>query len=129
MPPPMMAKLPSILQQNGGENQYSAHCSTLGLIFLSKYQLIPPFRLWKRKKTPVTALQLAKKNPFGSLWFDDEGHLRPKTQRTGRESAVTVFEDMGSDVSVSDAGESATLVGSENQFNEKQLGEKHYVAA
>ncbi|KAJ5294285.1 hypothetical protein N7508_009106 [Penicillium antarcticum] len=81
------------------------------------------------KETPVTALQLAQKNPFGSLWFDDEGQLRPKSQRTGRESAVTVFEDMGSDVSESDAGESATLVGSESQFNGRQFGEKHYVAA
>jgi ankyrin repeat protein len=81
------------------------------------------------KETPLTAFELAKKNPFGSLWFDDEGKLRPKAQRSGRDSATTVFEDMGSDICESDmgrsemarsdmarseAGESATLVGSEN---------------
>jgi ankyrin repeat protein len=65
------------------------------------------------KETPITALELAKKNPFGSLWFDDDGKLRPKPQRSGRDSATTVFEDMGSDFCESDMGESATLVGSD----------------
>jgi ankyrin repeat protein len=83
----------------------------------------------KSLDTPVTALQLAKKNPFGSLWFDEEGQLRPQTTRTGRESATTVFEDMGSDIDESDAGESATLMGSDKPISEKQFSEKHYVAA
>lgn len=69
----------------------------------------------KEKETPITALDLAKKNPFGSLWFDDEGYLRPKPQRSGRDSATTVFEDMESDVGDSEAGES-TLVGSEQHY-------------
>ncbi|CAG7922613.1 unnamed protein product [Penicillium olsonii] len=68
------------------------------------------------KETPITALELAKKNPFGSLWFDDDGKLRPKPQRSGRDSTTTVFEDMGSDVCESDIGEAATLVGSESQY-------------
>ncbi|KAJ5311725.1 hypothetical protein N7476_007585 [Penicillium atrosanguineum] len=77
-----------------------------------------------RKETPITALDLAKQNPFGSLWFDDNGKLRPVRQRSGRESANTVFEDMDSDLDGSRSGSGSgksetgesTLVGSEQQF-------------
>lgn len=75
----------------------------------------------ERKETPITALDLAKKNPFGSLWFDDHGKLRPVRHRNGRDSATTVFEDMDSDLSESEksgkseTGES-TLVGSEQHY-------------
>ncbi|KAJ5436129.1 hypothetical protein N7445_007014 [Penicillium cf. griseofulvum] len=78
------------------------------------------------KETPTTAFEIAKRNPFGSLWFDDDGKLRPRRQRSGRDSATTVFEDMGSEVcesdmgrfemARSDTGDSATLVGSENNY-------------
>lgn len=70
----------------------------------------------KEKETPITAFDLAKKNPFGSLWFDDEGQLRPKPQRSGRDSATTIFEDMDSDIGGSETGESSTLVGSEQHY-------------
>jgi ankyrin repeat protein len=76
------------------------------------------------KETPTTAFEVAKKNPFASLWFDDDGKLRPRPHRSGRDSATTVFEDMGSEVcesdiarseiARSDTGDSATLVGSDN---------------
>lgn len=66
------------------------------------------------KETPVTAYHLAKKNPFGSLWFDEEGQLRPVPSRSGRDSAITVFED-DSDNAESETGES-TLVGSEHPY-------------
>lgn len=69
-----------------------------------------------KKETPITAFDLAKKNPFGSLWFDDDGKLRPVTQRSGRDSATTIFEDMDSDICESDGGDSTTLAGSEQHF-------------
>ncbi|KAJ5759050.1 hypothetical protein N7520_006206 [Penicillium odoratum] len=65
------------------------------------------------KETPVTAFQLAKKNPFGSLWFDEEGQLRPVPQRSRRDSTTTIFEDDDSDSSQSKATGDTTLVGSE----------------
>jgi ankyrin repeat protein len=69
------------------------------------------------KETPTTAFELAKKNPFGSLWFDDDGQLRPIPQRSGRDSATTVFEDMDSDVSESETTTNeSTLVGSEQHY-------------
>lgn len=68
------------------------------------------------RETPITAFDLAKKNPFGSLWFDDDGKLRPVPQRSGRDSATTIFEDMGSDFGESETGDSTTLVGSEKQY-------------
>jgi ankyrin repeat protein len=70
----------------------------------------------EKKETPITAFELAKKNPFGSLWFDDDGKLRPIPKRSGRDSAVTVFEDMDSDISDTETGGSSTLVGSEQQY-------------
>ncbi|KAJ5682003.1 uncharacterized protein N7477_001943 [Penicillium maclennaniae] len=77
-----------------------------------------------KKDTPITALDLAKQNPFGSLWFDENGKLRPVRQRSGRDSANTVFEDMDSDLDGSGSGSGSakseiggsTLVGSEPQF-------------
>ncbi|KAJ6104675.1 hypothetical protein N7523_010995 [Penicillium sp. IBT 18751x] len=68
-----------------------------------------------RKDTPITAFDLAKKNPFGSLWFDDDGKLRDVPERSGRDSATTIFEDMESDFSGSETQES-TLVGSEQPY-------------
>jgi ankyrin repeat protein len=68
-----------------------------------------------RKDTPVTAFDLAKKNPFGSLWFDEDGKLRDVPQRSGRDSATTIFEDMDSDFSGSETQQS-TLVGSEQPY-------------
>jgi ankyrin repeat protein len=70
----------------------------------------------EKKETPITAFELAKKNPFGSLWFDDDGKLRPMPKRSGRDSAVTVFEDMDSDISDTETGGSSTLVGSEQPY-------------
>jgi ankyrin repeat protein len=67
------------------------------------------------KETPVTALYLAKKNPFGSLWFDEEGQLRPVPERSGRESATTIFEDDSDSSEPETTGES-TLIGSENPY-------------
>ncbi|KAJ6095512.1 hypothetical protein N7486_006258 [Penicillium sp. IBT 16267x] len=67
------------------------------------------------KETPVTALYLAKKNPFGSLWFDEEGQLRPVPERSGRESATTIFED-DSDVSEPETTGESTLIGSEHPY-------------
>jgi ankyrin repeat protein len=69
-----------------------------------------------KKDTPITAFELAKKNPFGSLWFDDDGQLRPIPKRSGRDSAATIFEDMDSDISDPETGGSSTLVGSEPQY-------------
>lgn len=69
-----------------------------------------------RRETPITAFDLAKKNPFGSLWFDDDGKLRPVPQRSGRDSATTIFEDMDSDICESETEDSTTLVGSEQQY-------------
>lgn len=80
------------------------------------------------RETPITAFEIAKKNPFGTLWFDEDGKLRPRPQRSGRDSATTVFEDMGSEVcesdltraryemACSDTGDSTTLVGSEKYY-------------
>ncbi|KAJ5175056.1 uncharacterized protein N7482_000933 [Penicillium canariense] len=70
----------------------------------------------EKKDNPTTAFELAKKNPFGSLWFDDDGQLRPVPQRSGRDSATTIFEDMDSDLSEPETGGSSTLVGSEQQY-------------
>lgn len=72
----------------------------------------------EKKDTPITAFELAKKNPFGSLWFDDDGQLRPMPKRSGRDSATTIFEDMDSDFSDVETGGSSTLVGSEQQYIE-----------
>lgn len=70
----------------------------------------------EKRETPITAFDLAKKNPFGSLWFDEDGKLRPVPQRSGRDSATTIIEDMDSDFCESEIGDSTTLVGSERQF-------------
>ncbi|KAJ5095894.1 hypothetical protein NUU61_005250 [Penicillium alfredii] len=69
----------------------------------------------ENKETPITAIDLAKKNPFGVLLFDDEGKLRPKPQRSRPNSASTIIEDMDSEVYDSETGES-TLVGSEHPY-------------
>lgn len=70
------------------------------------------------KDTPITAFELAKKNPFGSLWFGDDGQLRPIPPRSGRDSATTVFEDMESDASdcETNTNDESTLVGSEQHY-------------
>ncbi|KAI3139046.1 hypothetical protein CBS147326_2724 [Penicillium roqueforti] len=84
------------------------------------------FMSGEMRETPITAFEIAKKNPFGSLWFDDDGKLRPKPHRSGRDSAMTVFEDLGSEIcesditrieiARSDMGDSATLIGSDNNY-------------
>ncbi|KAF7714801.1 Uncharacterized protein PECH_008034 [Penicillium ucsense] len=68
-----------------------------------------------KAETPITALDLAKKNPFGSLWFDDSGQLRPVPKRSGRDSATTIFEDMDSDFSDPETSGSSTLVEPQQQ--------------
>lgn len=62
-----------------------------------------------------TAFDLARKNPFSILWFDDEGMLRPAPEKKRRDSVGTVIEDMDSEDSEDDMAGS-TLVGSEKQF-------------
>lgn len=62
-----------------------------------------------------TAFDLARKNPFSILWFDDEGMLRPAPEKKRRDSIGTVIEDMDSEDSEDDMAGS-TLVGSEKQF-------------
>ncbi|KAJ5550420.1 hypothetical protein N7461_005118 [Penicillium sp. DV-2018c] len=52
--------------------------------------------------TPLTALEIAKINTFEPSWSNEEGKLRPRAQRSGRDSATTVFEDMWSDIFESD---------------------------
>ncbi|KAJ5610667.1 hypothetical protein N7510_007386 [Penicillium lagena] len=69
----------------------------------------------EKATSTITAFDLAKKNPLGLLWFDDEGQLLPKPQKGGRDSTATIFEDVESDVGESETGES-TLVGSEQQY-------------
>jgi ankyrin repeat protein len=59
----------------------------------------------------ATALDLAKRNPFARLWFDDEGNLRPATVTSRPISALTIIDDdLSSDEFEIDIGGS-TLVG------------------
>lgn len=68
-----------------------------------------------------TALDLARKNPLGSLWFDDDGELRPASSRSRRDSVGSIdslrtdIEDLNHDGSDNDTGGS-TLVGSEQPY-------------
>ncbi|KAG2025703.1 hypothetical protein GB937_002424 [Aspergillus fischeri] len=63
-----------------------------------------------------TALDLARKNPFGVLWFDKHGHLRPVLEAKRRDSADTIIEeDLNGDCSEDEMGES-TLVGSDQPY-------------
>ncbi|CAL5873590.1 uncharacterized protein PFLUO_LOCUS7871 [Penicillium psychrofluorescens] len=66
-------------------------------------------------ESPITAIDLAKKNPFGMLLFDEEGKLRPKPKQNKRDSTSTIIEDLDSDFNDWEAAAS-TLVGSENQY-------------
>lgn len=56
-----------------------------------------------------TPLDFARKNPFGVMWFDTEGQLRPMEKKR-RDSSGTIIEDL-----YDDTGES-TLVGSEQPY-------------
>ncbi|KAF9893577.1 hypothetical protein FE257_010889 [Aspergillus nanangensis] len=63
-----------------------------------------------------TAFDLALKNPFGALWFDHAGQLRPTGEKSRRDSTGTIIEDMMlADCSEDDTGGS-TLVGSEQPY-------------
>ncbi|GFF53558.1 hypothetical protein IFM46972_09807 [Aspergillus udagawae] len=63
-----------------------------------------------------TALDLARKNPFGVLWFDNHGQLRPVLEAKRRESADTIIEeDLSGDRSEDETGES-TLVESDQPY-------------
>ncbi|CAG8421930.1 unnamed protein product [Penicillium salamii] len=55
----------------------------------------------EKNETPVTALDLAKEDPSGSWSFDGSGRPSPKSQGSGRNSAMTIFEDIDSNVSES----------------------------
>jgi ankyrin repeat protein len=59
-------------------------------------------------------LDLARKNPFGIMWFDLEGQLRPMEKKR-RDSTGTIIEDLNADCSEDDTGGS-TLVGSEQPY-------------
>lgn len=62
-----------------------------------------------------TAFDLARKNPFGVLWFDHEGQLRPlASEKNRRDSVGTDIEDIF-DCSEDDTGGS-TLVGSDQPY-------------
>ncbi|KAF5860920.1 hypothetical protein ETB97_000899 [Aspergillus alliaceus] len=58
-----------------------------------------------------TPLDLARKNPFGVMWFDTEGQLRP-IEKKRRDSSGTIIEDLNADCSEDDTSGS-TLVESE----------------
>ncbi|EAW11191.1 NACHT and Ankyrin domain protein [Aspergillus clavatus NRRL 1] len=62
-----------------------------------------------------TAIDLARKNPFGVLWFDEAGELRPTQELKRRDSVETIIEDMNAENSDDETGES-TLVGSEQPY-------------
>jgi ankyrin repeat protein len=67
------------------------------------------------KSSGMTAFDLAKKNPLGALWFDDEGTLWPPATLSRRGSIATTIDDMSEiedevDQSETETGES-TLVG------------------
>ncbi|PYI05719.1 NACHT and ankyrin domain protein [Aspergillus sclerotiicarbonarius CBS 121057] len=65
--------------------------------------------------TGNTALDVARKNPFGVHWFDDSGQLRPEPGKSRRDSVGTDIEDLNPDCSEDDTGGS-TLVGSEQPY-------------
>jgi ankyrin repeat protein len=44
------------------------------------------------KESGLTAFDLAKANPLGALWFDENGELRPSTVRSRPGSTATVIE-------------------------------------
>lgn len=56
-----------------------------------------------------TPFDLARKNPFGALWFDDDGSLRPPVVRSRRGSTATIIEDVSSESETEIGG--STLVG------------------
>lgn len=67
-----------------------------------------------------TAFDLARKNPFGAMWFDGDGKLRPDAGSNRRDSVVSVGtiideEDLNLDGSDNDIGGS-TLVGTEQPY-------------
>lgn len=44
-----------------------------------------------------TPIDLARKNPLGALWFNDDGSLRPPPVRSRRGSTATIIEDVSSE--------------------------------
>ncbi|KAL2215462.1 NACHT and ankyrin domain protein [Thermoascus aurantiacus ATCC 26904] len=62
-----------------------------------------------------TPFDLARKNPLGALWFNDDGSLRPPPVRSRRGSTATIIEDVSS--------ESETEIGG----RKKQGGDGAYI--
>jgi ankyrin repeat domain-containing protein 50 len=50
-------------------------------------------KLQTAEDTGVTALDLAKQNPLGALWFDEKGELRSLTPSSRRASTATLIDD------------------------------------
>ncbi|GKZ69196.1 hypothetical protein AnigIFM50267_004383 [Aspergillus niger] len=62
-----------------------------------------------------TAFDVARKNPFGAHWFDNDGQLRPGPLKTRRDSVGTDIEDLNPECSEEDTAES-TLIGGEQPY-------------
>lgn len=77
-------------------------------------------KLASDQESGLTAFDLAKANPLGAMWFDENGELRPSTVHSRPDSTATVIESDLEDDDNSDTETGGTTVTAEST----SIGEK-----